>query len=63
MHITGLDELFTVDTILACPSHESNLGPSIYKQTLYHVTIKVGLCGKAVEVRYMPVPCDIDFEL
>ena len=42
-----------------CPSWESNPGRWIYRQTLYHVAVKAGFYRKAVEVYYIPRPCDI----
>ena len=43
-----------------CPSHESNQGRLIYRQTLYHVAVKAGFYRKAVEeVYHIPIPCDI----
>ena len=45
-----------------CPSRESNPGRWIYRQTLYHVAVKAGFYRKAVEVYYIPRPCDMQFE-
>ena len=42
-----------------CPNRESNPGRWIYRQTLYHVAVKAGIYSKAVEVFYLPRPCDI----
>ena len=42
-----------------CRSRESNPGFWIYRQTLYHVAVKAGFYRKAVEVYYIPRPCDI----
>ena len=41
-----------------CTSRESNPGCWIYTQTLYHVAVKAGFYSKAVEVYYIPRPCD-----
>ena len=41
-----------------CPSWESNRGRWIYRQTLCHVAVKAGFYRKAVEVYYIPRPCD-----
>ena len=37
------------------PMWESNLSRRIYRQTLYHVAVKVGFYHKAVEVFYLPI--------
>ena len=36
-----------------CPIRKSNPGHCIYRQTLYHLAVKAGFYGKAVEVNYI----------
>ena len=39
-----------------CPNRESNPGPWIYRQTLYHIAVKASFYRNAVEVCYIPCP-------
>ena len=45
------------------PSRESNQSRLIYRQTLYHVAVKVGFYRKAVEVCYIPIPSRYNFPI
>ena len=44
------------ENISTCPCQKSNPGRWIYRQTLYHVTVKAGSYCNAVEVCCIPSP-------
>ena len=41
------------------PNEDRTGDLSILRRALYHVAIKAGLYRKAVQVYYIPLPCDI----